>query len=84
MPQPSAWFCYLLQCADGTLYTGITNGLDKRIAAHNSGKASKYTRGRLPVALLYSEPHPDRAAASRREVEIKRLPRAGKLALVAQ
>lgn len=80
----SAWYCYLLRCADGTLYTGITNDLDRRLAAHNSGKASKYTRGRLPVALLYFEPHPDRAAASRREVEVKRLPRAGKLALVAQ
>jgi len=84
MPLPSAWYCYLLECADGTLYTGITNDLDKRLAAHNSGKASKYTRGRLPVALLYSEPYPDRAAASRREVEVKRLPRAGKLALIGQ
>lgn len=84
MPQPSFWHCYLLECADGTLYTGITNDLDRRLAAHNAGKASKYTRGRLPVALLYTEPHPDRAAASRREIEIKRLPRAGKLALIAQ
>jgi len=79
---PSTWFCYLLQCADGTLYTGITNDLDRRLAAHNAGKASKYTRGRLPVALLYTEPHPDRAAASRREIEIKRLPRTQKLALI--
>jgi putative endonuclease len=84
VPPPNLWHCYLLQCADGTLYTGISNDLERRLAAHNSGKASKYTRGRLPVALLYSEPHPDRAAASRREVEIKRLPRAGKLALIAQ
>jgi len=84
VPQPSFWHCYLLECADGTLYTGITNDLDRRLAAHNAGKASKYTRGRLPVALLYTEPHPDRAAASRREIEIKRLPRAGKLALIAQ
>ena len=81
MLQHSAWYCYLLQCADGTLYTGISNDLDRRIAAHNSGRASKYTRSRLPVALLYSEPHPDRSAASRREAEIKRLPRARKLAL---
>ena len=81
MPQPSLWHCYVLQCADGTLYTGITNNLDKRLAAHNAGKASKYTRGRLPVVLLYSEPHPDRAAASRREIQVKRLPRVGKLAL---
>lgn len=84
MSLPSAWFCYLLQCADGTLYTGITNDLDRRLAAHNAGKASKYTRGRLPVGLLYTEPHQDRAAASRREVEIKKMSRAGKLALIAQ
>ena len=76
------WYCYVLQCADGTLYTGITNDVAKRIATHNSGKGSKYTRSRLPVVVVYSEPHPDRATASKREAEIKQLPRAEKLVLV--
>jgi putative endonuclease len=77
------WLCYLLECADGTLYTGITNDLDKRLAAHNSGTASKYTRSRLPVHLVYAEPHPDRAAASRREAALKKMSRASKLVLMA-
>lgn len=76
------WHCYLLECADGTLYTGITNDLEKRLAAHNNGTASKYTRSRLPVQLVYAEPHADRAAASRREMAVKRLPRTAKLALL--
>ena len=80
----SGWYCYMLECADGTLYTGITNDLEKRLAAHNGGTASKCTRSRLPVKLVFAEDMPDRAAASRREVEIKRLPRASKLALVSR
>lgn len=76
------WLCYLLECADGTLYTGITNDLDKRLSAHNSGTASKYTRSRLPVRLVYAEPHVDRAAASRREAALKKLSRTAKLALM--
>jgi putative endonuclease len=76
-----SWHCYLLECADGSLYTGITNDLDKRVAAHNEGTASKYTRSRLPVRLVYAEAHPDRSAASRREAAIKKLKRASKLAL---
>ena len=75
------WRCYILECVDGTLYTGITNDLDKRLAAHNAGTASKYTRSRLPVRVIFFEAHPDRASASRRENEIKRMPRAGKLRL---
>ncbi len=78
-----SWFCYLLECADGTLYTGITNDLDKRLAAHNGGTASKYTRSRLPVRLVYAEPHPDRAFASRREAALKKMSRAAKLVLMA-
>lgn len=78
----SGWHCYMLECADGTLYTGITNDLEKRLAAHNSGTASKCTRSRLPVKLVFAEDQPDRAAASRREIEIKRLPRSAKLALL--
>ncbi len=76
-----AWVCYLLECADGTLYTGISNNLPRRLGQHARGVASKYTRSRLPVRLRWSERHPDRSAALRREVAIKGLPRAGKLAL---
>ncbi len=77
-----SWHCYLLRCADDTLYCGITNDLDKRLAAHNAGAASKYTRTRLPVELVFVEPCADRSAASRREVEIKSLTRTGKLELI--
>lgn len=79
----SDWHCYILECADGTLYTGITNDLEKRLAAHNSGIASKYTRSRLPVRMVFSETQADRASASRREIEIKRLSRAEKLLLLS-
>lgn len=79
-----SWHCYLLECADGTLYTGITNDLEKRLDAHNGGSASKYTRSRLPVRLVYAEPHADRAAASRREAAVKKLSRTAKLALAAK
>ncbi len=77
----SRWFCYVLACADGTLYTGITTCLERRLAMHNRGRASKYTRARLPVTLAYAEPHGSRSSASRREIQVKRMPRAGKLAL---
>ena len=76
------WFCYLVKCADDTFYTGITNDLDKRMAAHNNGTASKYTRCRLPVQLVYSEPHGDRSSASKREAQIKKLPRIKKLRMI--
>jgi putative endonuclease len=79
-----SWHCYLLECADGTLYTGITNDLEKRLDAHNGGSASKYTRSRLPVRLVYAEPHADRATASRREAAVKKLSRTAKLALAAE
>jgi len=65
----------VLECADGTFYTGITKSLDQRLAMHNRGRASKYTRGRLPVRLVYAEPHRDRSAASRREIQLKKMPR---------
>lgn len=73
--------CYLIECADGTLYTGITTSLGRRLAMHNRGRASKYTRGRLPVWLVYAEGHPNRSSASRREVQLKRMSRARKRAL---
>jgi len=75
------WFCYLLACADGSLYAGITTSLARRLDAHNAGSASKYTRARRPVRLAWIEACRDRAQASRREAAIKALPRAAKLAL---
>jgi putative endonuclease len=76
------FFVYILQCNDRTLYTGITNDIRKRLKAHSSGKASKYTRRRLPVKLLYKEEHPTKSAALRRELEIKRLSRKDKIGLI--
>lgn len=76
-----SWHCYLLECADGTLYCGITNDLDKRLAAHNTGEGAKYTRGRTPVKLVYREHCADKSAALKREREIKALSRSMKLVL---
>ena len=78
----AAWV-YLLRCADGSLYCGWTSDLDRRLAAHAAGRASRYTRSRLPVALAVALPMADRAAARREEARIKRLPRAAKLTLIA-
>ena len=80
--KPAGWLVYLLRCADGSLYTGITNDLPQRLEAHQSGKGARYTRARLPVELLYSEGAPDRSAATKRETAIKGLSRVKKLALV--
>ena len=74
---------YLLRCADGSLYTGWTNDLPKRVTAHAEGTASRYTRSRLPVELALALPQPDRSTAMREEARIKRLSRAKKVALVA-
>lgn len=76
------YFVYILRCADGTLYTGITDCLERRLAAHNSGKGAKYTRGRGPVELLYQEACPDKSAALRRELQIKKLRRSEKRTLI--
>ena len=73
---------YLLRCGDGSLYTGITNDLARRLAAHRAGKASAYTRSRRPLRLVYREPARDRSAALRREAAIKRLTRKAKLELI--
>jgi putative endonuclease len=75
------WVCYLLHCADGTLYCGITNQLEKRLAAHNMGEGAKYTRGRTPVMLVYQEDCEDKSAALKREWQIKQLSREQKWAL---
>ena len=76
------YFVYLLRCGDGTLYTGCTNDLRRRLAVHNAGKGAKYTRSRLPVSLVYWESLPDKSSALRRESAIKRLSRAQKLSLI--
>ena len=73
---------YILQCADGTLYTGWTMNLERRLRAHNSGRGAKYTRGRRPLRLVYREEQPTRSAAQRREAAIRRLSRADKLKLI--
>jgi putative endonuclease len=76
-------FVYILECADGTYYTGWTKDLDRRVAAHNAGRGSRYTRTRLPVRLVYWEELPDRRSAQQRELALKRLPKARKQALIA-
>jgi putative endonuclease len=73
---------YMLRCGDGSLYTGWTNDLKKRLATHSAGKASRYTASRLPVELVFAAAMPDRSAAMREELRIKRLSRPQKLALI--
>jgi len=79
-----AWFVYILRCGDGSLYTGCTDDVQRRLAVHRSGKGAKYTRSRLPVELVYQEEVPDRSAALRREAAIKKLKRQEKLRLMEQ
>ncbi|MCG8430508.1 MAG: GIY-YIG nuclease family protein [Candidatus Omnitrophica bacterium] len=67
------WYVYILRCRDGSLYTGISTDVDKRILRHNQGKGSQYTRSRRPVTLLYTEPYVLKSDALKREVQIKRL-----------
>ncbi len=76
------WTVYILRCGDGTLYTGCTNDLPRRLKAHQSGRGAKYTRSRLPVSLAYQEAAADRSSALRREFALKRLTRQEKLALI--
>ena len=77
------WQVYILECGDGSLYTGITTDLKERVLTHNKGTGAKYTRGRLPVRLLYAEAAPDRAIATQREMAIKKLTRPNKLSLIS-
>jgi len=81
-PRRGTWQVYLLRCGDGTLYTGATNDLARRLARHASGRGARYTRSRLPVALVHAERAAGRGAALRREAAIKRLDRRAKLALI--
>lgn len=76
------YYVYLLRCADGTLYTGFTNDLARRLAAHNAGRGAKYTRGRRPVELVYWESFSNKSSALRREYAIKQLSRRQKLTLI--
>ena len=82
----SPWYVYVLRCADGSLYTGVARDLQRRLLQHNGELAggSRYTRGRRPVELLWSEAEPDRSAAQRREASIKKLRREEKLRLLRQ
>ena len=76
------WFVYMLRCRDNSIYTGITNNLDKRIGTHMSGYGSKYLRGKLPVELIYKENFSDRSSASKREIEVKKLKKKDKELLI--
>ena len=75
-------YVYVLRCGDGSLYTGWTNDLQQRLAAHQSGKGAKYTRGRLPIEMVYFEEMPDKSAALKRENELKKLKKAEKELLI--
>jgi putative endonuclease len=77
------WYVYILQCADNTLYTGVATDVSARLATHNAGKGAKYTRGRLPVALLYQESAESRSAALKREHAIKKMRAGDKRYLIA-
>jgi len=76
------WFLYILECSDGSLYTGITKDMEHRLKTHNAGRASHFTRARLPVKLLYQEPCTGRTQALVREYAVKQLPRKKKEALI--
>jgi len=76
-------YCYIVECADGTYYTGWTIDPERRLKTHNAGRGARYTRTRLPVKLVYLEPQPDRSAAMKREKAIKTLPREKKQKLIA-
>ena len=78
------WFVYMLRCRDGSLYTGCTDHVERRLTVHQSGKGAKYTRSRLPVKLVYQEEAVDRSAALRREAAIKKLTRQEKLNLLEE
>ncbi|MPM12809.1 hypothetical protein SDC9_59163 [bioreactor metagenome] len=79
-----SWYVYMLRCADGTLYTGSTDDTVRRLAVHNAGRGAKYTRGRLPAVLVYSEECATKAEALRREAAVKKLTRAQKIKLLQQ
>lgn len=77
-------YTYIVECSDGSLYTGWTNDLDKRIRAHNAGKGAKYTKSRRPVSLVYREEFQTREEAMRREWEIKQMTREKKMKMIRE
>ncbi len=77
-------FVYIVKCSDGTLYTGWTNDIEKRIEKHNKGQGAKYTRARLPVSLVYKEVYETKSEAMKREYEIKQMSRKEKLILISK
>ncbi|MGA8262384.1 MAG: GIY-YIG nuclease family protein [Arenicellales bacterium] len=79
-----SWFVYMLKCADGSLYTGVARDTGRRLEEHNSGKGAKYTRGRTPVRLVYTERCLDQSRAVKRELAIKRMSRSRKLELARE
>lgn len=79
-----SWYVYILRCGDRSLYTGVTDNVERRLAVHRSGKGAKYTRGRGPLELAYAEEVPDKPAALRREYQIKRLSRFEKERLIQE
>lgn len=78
----SEWTVYILKCNDDSLYTGITNDLEKRVKKHNEGRAAKYTRAKRPVSVVYTEGAVNSSSAKKREAEIKKLSRQAKLELI--
>ena len=82
MQNNNKYFVYIVECFDGTLYTGYTKDVPRRVKQHNSGIASKYTRTRRPVKLVYAEEHPDVSSALKREYTIKQLTKEQKTALI--
>ena len=81
-PSGEEWVAYVVRCADGSLYTGITKDVSRRCHQHNAGTASRYTRSRRPVQLVYQEARPSRSSALKREAEIKAMTRREKLAMI--
>jgi len=77
-----SWYVYMLRCRDGSLYTGYTDDVQRRLHVHNSGKGAKYTRSRLPVILVYQEELPDKSAALKREIAIKQMRKPEKESLI--
>lgn len=81
---PSSFYCYIVQCADGSYYTGWSTNPQQREESHNRGQGARYTRARRPVALVYIEPQPDRSTAMKREAHIKTMTREKKQQLIDQ
>ena len=79
-----SWYVYMLRCRDGSLYTGYTDDVQRRLTVHNSGKGAKYTRSRLPVCLAYQEQLPDKSAALKREYAIKSMSKQEKELLILE